>query len=183
MGWLCPSRRTALACRPSRRRRSHSPTPQKSSTDAVAFAESSGRRRYASELGDTKAKATALKPLKLPKRDGVYLFGHVGSWGFAPEPKVWEAFLDWMAEREDDFDADAHFSVGADGEPWSARRPGYRESVVSRWYRGRAEGKTWGRLGSRRTPRPLTRIIRGAEPRGGPVATRPRPLTWIVRGR
>ena len=167
-----PVKKTAFAVQ---RRKSHRP-------DAVA-SPSSGRRRYASELGDTTAKATALKPLKLPKRDGVYLFGHVGSWGFAPEPKVWEAFLDWMAEREDDFDADAHFSVGADGEPWSARRPGYRESVVSRWYRGRAEGKTWGRLGSRRTPRPLTRIIRGAEPRGGPVATRPRPLTWIVRGR
>ena len=88
----------------------------------------------ARELGDPSAAPNALAPLPLPNDDGLYLFPHVGPWGFAPEPAVWEAFRAWF-RRLDDADAETHFSVGRDGTPWRERGDGYRENLVTRWYR------------------------------------------------
>jgi hypothetical protein len=43
-------------------------------------------QRQAARLDDYKDKKKgALAPLTLPKDDGLYLFPHVGSWGFAPD--------------------------------------------------------------------------------------------------
>ena len=70
---------------------------------------------YASELGledktskngRAKGKPSKLAPLLAEiELDSNYLFPHVGSWGFSPEPRVWYAFRRWMTQLKD---ADHH---------------------------------------------------------------------------
>jgi len=66
--------------------------------------------------------------------DQVYLFSHVGSWGFAPEPRVWAAFLRWFKSLEDP-NAVETWSLSTNGKPRSNTITPFFESLPSRWYR------------------------------------------------
>ncbi|KAK7250103.1 N-acetylneuraminate 7-O(or 9-O)-acetyltransferase [Aureococcus anophagefferens] len=89
----------------------------------------------ARELGDAAAAQNKLAPLA-PADDGLYVFGHVGPWGFSPEPGVWLAFRKWFRKLGNAVDDEKSYSAGADGTPYAERDARtYRESLVARWYR------------------------------------------------
>lgn len=67
--------------------------------------------------------------------DQLFLFTHVGAWGFSPHPVAWRRFRKWFYRFRDPNDYRA-WSTGVDGLPLDASRsPLYRETLVSRWYR------------------------------------------------
>lgn len=67
--------------------------------------------------------------------DQLYLFAHVGAWAFSPNPEAWRHFRKWFYHLRDPNDYRA-WSTAVDGLPLDAnRRPLYRETLVSRWYR------------------------------------------------
>ena len=86
--------------------------------------------------GHANEKLAELEP-DLP-RDSVFLFPHVGSWGFSPEPKVWHAFLQWFASLGDAVDDEAHWASFVDGD--QARVKPRVEALPSRWYRRALHG-------------------------------------------
>ena len=89
----------------------------------------------ARELGDAAAAPNKLAPLASAD-DGLYVFGHVGPWGFSPEPGVWLAFRKWFRGLGNAVDDERSYSAGADGTPYAERDARtYRESLVARWYR------------------------------------------------
>ena len=90
---------------------------------------------YPEELEGKRVRPGKNKPLAALKpttyRDTLYLFPHVGSWGFSPEPKVWHDFLDWFKNLED-VDAPENWVTLVDtGKQVNPKR----ESLPSRWYR------------------------------------------------
>ena len=90
---------------------------------------------YADDDEGNKKSPRALKPLDVKDQldgDLAYLFPHVGSWGFAPEPRVWAAFLKWFSDLEDP-DVPSAWSVGTNGEAFDEGP--YVEALPSRWYR------------------------------------------------
>ena len=64
--------------------------------------------------------------------DRAFLFPHVGSWGFAPEPRVWTAFLRWY-DGLVDIEDPKFWSVGTNGESFTEGP--YIEALPSAWYR------------------------------------------------
>ncbi|KAJ1459408.1 10 TM acyl transferase domain found in Cas1p-domain-containing protein [Pelagophyceae sp. CCMP2097] len=99
---------------------------------------------YASELGTKRVARNALAPLTPAgvEENEVFLFAHVGSWGFSPEPRVWHAFREWMLalEKSGNLDSSKKWAVGADGLPLGEGTQA-RESLVSRWYRAAIAGQ------------------------------------------
>ena len=90
---------------------------------------------YPEELEGKRVRPGKNQPLAALKpttyRDTLYLFPHVGSWGFSPEPKVWHDFLDWFKNLED-VDAPENWVTLVDtGKQVNPKR----ESLPSRWYR------------------------------------------------
>lgn len=53
---------------------------------------------------------------RLDIRDGLYLFPHVGSWAFSPDPFFWRDFVDWFLRH-------------------SKKVPPIMDSIVQKWYR------------------------------------------------
>ncbi|KAH8098403.1 N-acetylneuraminate 7-O(or 9-O)-acetyltransferase [Aureococcus anophagefferens] len=64
------------------------------------------RQRAADGCGELAADAeNKLAPL-IPADDGLYVFGHVGPWGFSPEPGVWLAFRKWFRDLKNAVDGE-----------------------------------------------------------------------------
>ena len=78
--------------------------------------------------GHANEKLAELEP-DLP-RDSVFLFPHVGSWGFSPEPKVWHAFLQWFASLGDAVDDETHWASFVERAPTASSTARRRTSTV-----------------------------------------------------
>mmetsp|Transcript_8380 Transcript_8380/g.25171 ORF Transcript_8380/g.25171 Transcript_8380/m.25171 type:complete len:987 (+) Transcript_8380:64-3024(+) len=79
-------------------------------------------------VGRDQALAS-LRPAVAPGAS--YLFPHVGSWGFSPEPRVWYAFLDWFDNLKD-IDAAENWVTLVHHSHKEAESP--HQSLPSRWY-------------------------------------------------
>jgi len=90
---------------------------------------------YPEELEGKRAHLGRNQPLAELKpsvaRDSLYLFPHVGSWGFSPEPKVWHDFLNWF-NKLDDVDAAENWVTPARTGKHVAPE---HDSLPTRWYR------------------------------------------------
>ena len=90
---------------------------------------------YPEELKGRRAHLGRNEPLAELKpavaRDSLYLFPHVGSWGFSPEPQVWHEFLDWFESLEH---VDAVENWASLAQVDGQIEPEH-ESLPARWYR------------------------------------------------
>ena len=78
--------------------------------------------------------------------DSTYLFPHVGSWGFSPEPKIWHAFLEWFASLGDAINEEVHWTSFVEGGENDTQAGPRIEALPSRWYR-RALHESRGEIG------------------------------------